>query len=1622
MAVENVLLLLAILASAPSATKGQICPDGYSYNAGLCYRWTDTLADAAAAHADCAADGATLALPRSADEHAYLVGLVSETVLIGITDVLHEGTWKYADDTPIGAFSKFLPEADHPNTEPTDCVVMSKDDGYMWKPSSCSQQYGYVCQTDADMTQVPQIVCPAGYIGIDGTKCYRVVTTVDSAITALAECHAEGADAVLPTSDLEHYYVKSLTQGTHWIGVTDAAPYSTEGNWVYITTGTPALGSFNRWGSIANDANLNCVTMDSSEASQWAPTDCLEDHSCVCQKDPPDQCPPLVAPENGAVSGSSLPGGLATFSCDVGYNMNGAATTTCQADLTWSNTNTPTCDSQIPPAVCPDGYSYNAGLCYRWTDTLTHAMDAHGACAADGATLAFPRSADEHAYLVSLVSETVLIGITDVLHEGTWKYADGTPIGAFSKLLPEADHPNTATVDCVVMSKDDGYMWKPSSCSQQYGYVCQTDADMSLVPEIECPAGYIGVIGTKCYKVVTTVDSAITALGECHNEGADAVLPTSDLEHYYVKSLTQGTHWIGVTDAAPYSTEGNWVYLTTGTPALGSFNRWGSTANTEELDCVTMDSTEAFQWTPTNCLDDHSCVCQKDPPDQCPALLAPENGAVSGSSLPGGLATFSCDVGYNMNGAATTTCQADLTWSNTNTPTCHIAQCPPLSAPLNGALSPVSSPYVYQDEVEFSCDTGYDLVGLSTITCQATGYWSGAIPTCNIVQCPLVTVTLPVILSSGSPPYSYQDVVVFSCAEGYDMDGAASVTCQASGTWSDVVPTCNDIDACLANPCDAQATCTDNPAPALDATCACNAGYEGDGLASGGTGCSAVQCTALTAPANGAVSPTGAVSYPNSVTFTCNSGYTRNGATGSTCQADGTWSNPVHTCTAVQCAARTAPANGAVSPTGAVSYPNGVTFTCNSGYTLNGVATPTCRADGTWSSPVPTCQAVQCPARAAPANGAVSPTGAVSYPNGVTFTCNSGYTLSGVATPTCQADTTWSNPVPTCQDIDACLANPCDAQATCTDNPAPALDATCACNAGYEGDGLASGGTGCSDIDACQANPCDAQATCTDNPAPALDATCACNAGYEGDGLASGGTGCSDIDACLANPCDAQATCTDNPAPALDATCACNAGYEGDGLASGGTGCSDIDACLANPCDAQATCTDNPAPALDATCACNAGYEGDGLASDGTGCSDIDACLANPCDDQATCTDNPAPALDATCACNAGYEGDGLASGGTGCLDIDACLANPCDAQATCTDNPAPALDATCACNAGYEGDGLASGGTGCTDIDACLDNPCDAQATCTDNPAPALDATCACNAGYEGDGLASDGTGCSDIDACLANPCDAQATCTDNPAPALDATCACNAGYEGDGLASGGTGCTDIDACLANPCDAQATCTDNPAPALDATCACNAGYEGDGLASGGTGCTLVSPDPCVPNPCRYGGTCRELTPSGYTCQCRSGYTGNNCQIGCKLKHPNFPVDQFAIYDNRCYWFSRYSDKAKYASAASFCSSRGGRLPTVKSATKQSQLEGGIAKFGRNRNFWIGLDDRRREKVFKWSDGTTLGSYTNWRKVPSRHKYRDCVVISKVSSRAWNLINCKQIGQPFICQMDTLLV
>ncbi len=155
---------------------------------------------------------------------------------------------------------------------------------------------------------------------------------------------------------------------------------------------------------------------------------------------------------------------------------------------------------------------------------------------------------------------------------------------------------------------------------------------------------------------------------------------------------------------------------------------------------------------------------------------------------------------------------------------------------------------------------------------------------------------------------------------------------------------------------------------------------------------------------------------------------------------------------------------------------------------------------------------------------------------------------------------------------------------------------------------------------------CHANATCTDQAPPSTTRTCACNAGFEGNGI----TACSslllglhhfahftDINACLTEACHANATCTDQAPPLTTRTCACNAGFEGNGI----TACSsqflgdsfpadsaDINACLTQACHANATCTDQAPPSTTRTCACNAGYSGDGVV-----CSRGDACLVNTC-------------------------------------------------------------------------------------------------------------------------------------------------------------------------------------------------------------------------------------------------------------------------------------------------------------------------------------------------------------------------------------------------------------------------
>ena len=110
----------------------------------------------------------------------------------------------------------------------------------------------------------------------------------------------------------------------------------------------------------------------------------------------------------------------------------------------------------------------------------------------------------------------------------------------------------------------------------------------------------------------------------------------------------------------------------------------------------------------------------------------------------------------------------------------------------------------YEDTCSFICDTGYELTGSDTRTCQSDGSWSGSDGVCrrgkyNIISAHLFTHTIIIVtcqpLSESNDRFvncsksnvevpSFQDTCVITCAAGFKLTGNDTQICQSNGRWS----------------------------------------------------------------------------------------------------------------------------------------------------------------------------------------------------------------------------------------------------------------------------------------------------------------------------------------------------------------------------------------------------------------------------------------------------------------------------------------------------------------------------------------------------------------------------------------------------------------------------------------------------------------------------------------------------------------------------------------------------------------------------------------------------------------------------------------------------------------------
>ena len=424
------------------------------------------------------------------------------------------------------------------------------------------------------------------------------------------------------------------------------------------------------------------------------------------------------------------------------------------------------------------------------------------------------------------------------------------------------------------------------------------------------------------------------------------------------------------------------------------------------------------------------------------SIPEPTNGFRKGNLYTfGETVLFGCDPGYFPNGNNMSVCQSNASWSH-SPPLCLPVDCGDngIDAPMNGMRAVTS--FTFGQNVTFTCNIGYFLVGSSSSNCLAIGRWSASPPTCQPVDCGSASIPEPTNGFRKGNLYTFGETVLFGCDPGYFPDGSNTSVCQSNTSWSHSPPLCLPVN-CSDNGIDAPM----NGVRAVTSftfgqniTFMCNRGYFLVGSSSSNClaigrwsasppTCQPVDCgnASIPEPTNG-FREGNLYTFGETVLFGCDPGYFPDGSNTSVCQSNTSWSHSPPLCLPVNCSDNgiDAPMNGVRAVT-SFTFGQNITFMCNRGYFLVGSSSSNCLAIGRWSASPPTCQPVDCGNASIPepTNG-FREGNLYTFGETVLFGCDPGYFPDGSNTSVCQSNTSWSHSPPLCLPVN-CSDNGIDA-------------------------------------------------------------------------------------------------------------------------------------------------------------------------------------------------------------------------------------------------------------------------------------------------------------------------------------------------------------------------------------------------------------------------------------------------------------------------------------------------------------------------------------------------------------------------------------------------------------------
>lgn len=113
--------------------------------------------------------------------------------------------------------------------------------------------------------------------------------------------------------------------------------------------------------------------------------------------------------------------------------------------------------------------------------------------------------------------------------------------------------------------------------------------------------------------------------------------------------------------------------------------------------------------------------------------------------------------------------------------------CPTLFGPANGSVN-TSAGFSPGDKAIYTCKEGYYLNGSAIVTCSSNGTWDYSAPTCTPVDC-----KPPFDLTNGNVRYSstmYEARADYDCDSGFTLSGSNYSICTSNATWDPLEREC----------------------------------------------------------------------------------------------------------------------------------------------------------------------------------------------------------------------------------------------------------------------------------------------------------------------------------------------------------------------------------------------------------------------------------------------------------------------------------------------------------------------------------------------------------------------------------------------------------------------------------------------------------------------------------------------------------------------------------------------------------------------------------------------------------------------------------------------------------------